>query len=177
MDLLKRSLFFIILLNLLCFLYELNYANSYFSYIFGLNMLFFIKHYYFQSLSSMFLHANWTHLGFNMIMLFQFGLLLERILGTFNFLIFYLLGGILTSLLSLPYIYFFDQNANIIGASGAICVLMGFYSRLDSSAFKGLLIAILLMSFLPLIMGIKVAWFAHIIGFFLGYILAYFLKV
>ena len=40
---------------------------------------------------------------------------------------------------------------------------------MDASSRKGLIIAILLMSFAPVAMGINVAWYAHIIGFALGY--------
>lgn len=60
-----------------------------------------------------------------------------------------------------------------MGASGAICVLMGFYAFLDKTSTKGLVVAILLMSFLPLFMGINVAWYGHIFGFISGYTLAF----
>lgn len=50
---------------------------------------------------------------------------------------------------------------------------MGFYAFLDKTSTKGLVVAILLMSFLPLFMGINVAWYGHIFGFMSGYILAF----
>ncbi|EAI3224150.1 rhomboid family intramembrane serine protease, partial [Campylobacter jejuni] len=88
----------------------------------------------------------------------------------------YFIGGLLCSLLSVFYVYFdfkyFGENINVIGASGAICVLMGFYAVIDKNSTKGLIVAILLMSFVPLLMGVNVAWYGHIFGFMCGYILA-----
>lgn len=147
-----------------------------FAHILGLNILFFKGGYFWQILSSMFMHANVAHLVLNMMVLFQFGRVLENFLGTFRFLLLYLVGGLLCSLLTVFYVFFafnvLDQNINIVGASGAICVLMGFYAFVDKGQLKGLIVAILLMSFVPLLMGVNVAWYAHIFGFICGYVLA-----
>ncbi len=93
-----------------------------------------------------------------------------------KFIFLYLIGGMMCSLLSIFYIYlsFDGVFVNVVGASGAICVLMGYYAFIDKNTTKGLLVAILLMSFIPLAMGIKIAWYAHIIGFLCGYVLAKF---
>lgn len=164
--------FILIFINILFFL-----LIPYSSYdLFGLNILFFKKDFYWQILSSMFLHANLTHLILNMIVLFQFGLILERKIKSLNFILLYLLGGIISSILSLFYIYFayiyFNQIINLVGASSAICVLMGFYAILDKHSTKGLIIALLLMSFVPLLMGVNIAWYGHIFGFICGYMFA-----
>lgn len=165
--------FFLIFSNVLVYyLAQSNFAHN----AFGLNILFFKEGYFWQILSSMFIHANITHLVLNMVVLYQFGRVLEKFLGFFNFLLLYLVGGLLCSLLSVFYVLFaFDilnQSINVVGASGAICVLMGFYAFIDKDATKGLIVAILLMSFIPLLMGVNVAWYAHILGFVCGYILA-----
>ncbi|TKX30711.1 rhomboid family intramembrane serine protease [Campylobacter estrildidarum] len=136
----------------------------------GLNILFFQGDYW-QILSSMFLHGGLTHLILNMIVLFQFGSVLEKYLGKLYFASVYCIGGLFCSLLSAVYIYFFDQNVNLIGASGAICVLMGYYAFLDKQSTLGIIVAILLMSFVPLFIGINVAWYGHIFGFICGFIL------
>lgn len=164
--------FILIFINILFFL-----LIPYSSYdLFGLNILFFKKDFYWQILSSMFLHANLTHLILNMIVLFQFGLILERKIKSLNFILLYLLGGTISSILSLFYIYFtyiyFNQTINLVGASSAICVLMGFYAFLDKHSTKGLIIALLLMSFVPLLMGVNIAWYGHIFGFICGYMFA-----
>lgn len=140
--------------------------------------LFFFKGLWWQLLSSMFLHANLTHLILNMIVLFQFGQILEKFLGFFRFMFLYLLGGLICSLLSAFWLYFeafvFEDFSSVVGASGAICVLMGFYAFLDKRARWGLLIALLLMSFVPIFMGVNIAWYAHIFGFLCGFLMAKF---
>jgi len=126
-----------------------------------------------QPATSMFMHANLAHLLMNMAVLYQFGSLLERYYGSEKFAVIYCVGGVLTSLLSFVYIYvMFKTNGtfiNLVGASGAISLLLGVLAFLDASSRKGLIIAILLISFAPVAMGVNVAWYAHIIGFALGY--------
>ncbi len=66
-----------------------------------------------------FLHASWLHLGFNMMVLFGLGTMLERILGTWRFLLLYglsALGGSVGSLI-------FTHGLSV-GASGALWGLM-----------------------------------------------------
>ena len=162
---------FLIFINILFyFLIPYGYYN-----ILGLNILFF-KGAYWQILSSMFMHGNLSHLILNMIVLFQFGRILEAYLSSKHFLLLYFIGGLFCSLLSAFYVYFafsyLGKNINLIGASGAICVLMGYYAVLDTNSTKGLIIAILLMSFIPLFMGVNVAWYGHIFGFICGFVLA-----
>ena len=139
----------------------------------GLNMFFIDGLFVWQPATSMFMHANLAHLLMNMAVLYQFGSLLERYYGSEKFAVIYCIGGILTSLLSFVYIYvMFKSNGtfiNLVGASGAISLLLGVLAFLDASSRKGLIIAILLMSFAPVAMGVNVAWYAHIIGFALGY--------
>lgn len=141
----------------------------------SLNILFF-EGFYWQPISSMFLHANATHLILNMLMLFQFGFILEKSLGALKFALLYMLGGLLCSLLSAFWLYFealaFNEFSSVVGASGAICVLIGFYAYFDKRATLGLFVAVLLMSFVPLLMGVNVAWYAHIFGLLCGYLAA-----
>lgn len=113
------------------------------------------------------------HLAVNMITLYQFGSILERYLGSLRFALLYLLGGLACSLLSFVYIYFFETSfVNLVGASGAICVLIGYYAGVDKRSALGLLVAIFLISFAPMLMGVNIAWYAHIFGFLCGYMVA-----
>jgi membrane associated rhomboid family serine protease len=48
----------------------------------------------YQFVTSMFLHANFTHILFNMFALWMFGSILEKYLGSQRFLIFYFICGI-----------------------------------------------------------------------------------
>ena len=159
-----------------CAIYFLEYFvyNPYeFSIFFGLNELFFAGAYW-QILTSMFIHGSFMHILMNMIVLYQFGMILERYLGWIKFGILYIFGGVITGFLSLGYLAF--ESVNLVGASWAISVLLGFLACIDKFNRKGLIIVILLVSFAPLLMGVSVAWYAHLIGFGVGY-LAGFLKV
>ncbi|QQF51683.1 rhomboid family intramembrane serine protease [Campylobacter fetus subsp. venerealis] len=165
---------FLIAINAVVYFLEYFVYNSRsFSIFFGLNELFF-KGAYWQLITTMFLHGSLMHILMNMAVLYQFGMLLERYLGSVKFLLLYIVGGVITSALSLSYLMF--ANVNLVGASGAISVLLGFMANLDRYSRKGLIIAILLMSFAPLLLGINIAWYAHLFGFAIGY-LAAFLKV
>jgi len=67
-----------------------------------------------------FLHASLTHLFYNIFALAIFGLILEKIIGSQNFLILFFISGIFSGIVS---IFFYDA---VIGASGAIFGLLGF---------------------------------------------------
>ncbi|MDR0467395.1 MAG: rhomboid family intramembrane serine protease, partial [Campylobacteraceae bacterium] len=116
------------------------------------------------------------HLFMNMAVLWQLGSVLENARGWLYFSLLYFLGGILTSLFTLIYIYNFNTHSNVVGASGAICVLIGWIAKKDPFSRKGLIIAVLLISFAPLLMGVNVAWFAHILGFAVGYLIAKYVR-
>ncbi|WP_297193830.1 rhomboid family intramembrane serine protease [uncultured Campylobacter sp.] len=154
-----------------CILYFLIPDNG----LYSINV-FFMQGAYWQIISSMFMHANLTHLALNMIVLYQFGYILEKHLGSIKFAILYMFGGILTSLLSAFYVYYDSIKnqafINLVGASGAICVLIGFYAYADRKSLLGLVVAVLIMSFVPIFMGVNVAWYAHIFGFICGYLIA-----
>lgn len=133
-----------------CAIYFLEYFvyNPYeFSIFFGLNELFFAGAYW-QILTSMFIHGSFMHILMNMIVLYQFGMILERYLGWIKFGILYIFGGVITGFLSLGYLAF--ESVNLVGASGAISVLLGFLACIDKFNRKGLIVVILLVSFAPL---------------------------
>jgi membrane associated rhomboid family serine protease len=76
-------------------------------------------------LTSMFLHADPFHIGFNMLYLWIFGNNIEDRLGHVGFLAFYLGGGIVaaaTQVLVAP-----SSTVPVIGASGAIAAVLGAY--------------------------------------------------
>ncbi len=81
-----------------------------------------------QLLTYMFAHANFSHLLFNMLGLFFFGIAVERVLGSREFLLFYLVCGIGAGLVSLiGYILSGNTAIYLVGASGAVyAVLLAF---------------------------------------------------
>lgn len=153
------------------FVYFLQTQYFHFIYTYGLNINF-LKGAYYQLLTTMFIHGGLTHLAMNMIVLFQFGSMIENARGKWFFILLYYAGGILTSILTFLYIFIFSPYSNVVGASGAICVLIGWVAQKDPLNRKGLVIAILLISFAPILIGIKIAWFSHIFGFLIGYVVA-----
>jgi len=75
--------------------------------------------------SSMFLHANWLHVGSNMLYLWIFGNNVEDTLGRFRFLLFYLICGVAAAMAHIAS----GPNSLVptVGASGAVAGLMGAY--------------------------------------------------
>jgi membrane associated rhomboid family serine protease len=86
-------------------------------------------------ITSVFVHATFTHLFFNMISLFFLGNLVEKIIGKKRFILFYLISGILAGLFFSLLAGFFgigifekifgSSVSSGVGASGAIFALVG----------------------------------------------------
>lgn len=75
--------------------------------------------------TSLFLHANWLHVGGNMLYLWIFGNNIEDILGRAKFLLFYFACGVGASV-----VHILSNTTSIIptvGASGAVAGMMGAY--------------------------------------------------
>lgn len=119
----------------------------------------------------MFAHGGIGHLAMNMFVLYQFGNPIEQYRGKKEFLIVYFIGGLLTSLLSFAYIYYLDPQVNLVGASGAICVLLGYFAYFDKVQRKGIITWILIISVAPLLLGLPIAWYSHFIGLGLGFLI------
>lgn len=156
-------------LTVLGYILQINMEHG--SIYMGLNLYFTEYNFWWQPLSSMFTHGGIGHLGMNMFVLYQFGNLIEGYKGTKRFLTLYLLGGLLTSLVSFAFIYFIGFNHNLVGASGAICVLMGYVALVDKSQRKGIITWVLIISVAPLLIGLPIAWYSHFIGLALGFII------
>lgn len=77
-------------------------------------------------LTSMFLHGSFMHLLGNMVFLLIVGFTVERILGSGQFLVSYLIGG----LLAVGLWAVVHGDLGLLGASGAISAVMGMYSIL-----------------------------------------------
>ncbi len=144
--------------------------------------------------TSMFLHANWLHIGSNMLYLWIFGNNVEDVLGRSRYVLFYLTCGLIAAgsqILSDP-----TSMIPMVGASGAIAGVMGAYLVLFPQSRILTLVPILfffaffkipavviigywvLIQFLnatllgggEMLRGSGVAYFAHIGGFVAGII-------
>lgn len=146
-------------------------------------------------LTSMFMHGGWLHLIGNMWFLYIFGDNVEDTLGKARFLLFYIAGGLGAALMQIA----IDPSSGMpmIGASGAISAVLAGYVRLHPHARIVTLVPIFIFiqfielpAFLfifiwfglQLLSGMSglmhgaggeggVAWWAHIGGFVVGFVL------
>lgn len=151
-------------------------------------------------LTSMFLHAGWMHLIGNMLFLWVFADNIEAIIGNFQFLAFYLLGGFAAS--GAHILFNMGSNIPAVGASGAISAVLGAYLMMFPKSKVKVFVAYFFRSFyMPALYflglwGVQqfanglitiiprdesayttgVAWWAHIGGFLFGIIMGYFAK-
>ncbi len=144
--------------------------------------------------TSMFLHGGWMHIIGNMWTLWLFGESVEDRLGTFRFVVFYLLCGICAAVVH----YMTNPHSQVptVGASGAIAGVLGAYYVLFPRARVIVMVPILFWPFffdLPAVTYLAfwfflqlfngtlslatagtvggVAWWAHAGGFVAGMIL------
>ena len=159
----------IIAITVIMYMIQTSMTNG--SLYLGLN-IYFLEGLWYQPLSTMFAHGGIGHLGMNMFVLYQFGNLIEKYRGAKTFLILYFIGGLLTSILSFLFIYNIGLMHNLVGASGALCVLLGFVAFVDKSQRKGIITWVLIISVAPLLIGLPIAWYAHFIGLAIGFAMA-----
>jgi membrane associated rhomboid family serine protease len=148
--------------------------------------------------TSMFLHAGWLHILGNMWFLWIFGAHVEDRMGSFNYLLFYLICGIGSGIAQT----FFSWGSHLpaLGASGAIAGVLSAYivfspdsrilslvplfiiwfmARVPAWIFIGLWFLVQFLSGVSSL-GMRsvggVAWWAHVGGFLIGLALARFFE-
>ncbi|MEM3784001.1 MAG: rhomboid family intramembrane serine protease, partial [Candidatus Bathyarchaeia archaeon] len=85
---------------------------------------------WYRIFASMFLHADFFHILFNMYFLYIFGRAVEDALGRWRFLILYLVSGVAASIFHTAFSFLGGATAYVIpaiGASGAISGVLGAY--------------------------------------------------
>ena len=153
-----------------------NYITGYFGLIpFGNPEWAFLP---WQLITYQFLHGGFTHIFFNMLMLWMFGMEIENLMGSRKFLIFYLLSGIGGGLLQL---LLGSGLGAIIGASGAVfgvmvAFAMYFPDRMIYIYFlfpvkaKYLIVFLMVIEFLSIGNGSFIAHLAHLGGASVGFL-------
>lgn len=120
----------------------------------------------FQLVSYMFMHANFTHLFFNMFALWMFGRIVEYDLGSKRFLTYYLICGVGAALIQLGVNYAEISTLvaqgythlprfSTVGASGAVFGLLLAYGMLHPNN-------VVMLMFPPI--ALKAKWFVVIYG-------------
>lgn len=133
---------------------------------------------YYRILTSMFMHANWSHLFGNMLVLFFLGTNLERTVGKIKYILIYFGAGILAGLASIGYNMWQDYNAMGIGASGAIFGVVGallFIILIHRGYHNGISATqVIIFTGLNIYNGVvdsQIDQVAHVGGFIAGFIL------
>lgn len=122
----SNATLWLVALNLLVFFAELVVPRL--QVYLGLSIAGIHYRYYWQFVTYMFVHGSWSHIIFNMFALFVFGMQVERSIGTKEFILFYILCGLLSGLLSEAAYWFLGWNVLLMGASGAIYALLLAYA-------------------------------------------------
>lgn len=150
-------------------------------------------HQWITLITSMFMHASWSHIIGNMIFLWAFGPEMEDAMGRGRYLAFYLLGGIVAMLAQVAA----SPHSTIptLGASGAIAAVMGaFLVTYPRDRIRSILLIVIFVkiTFIPaaLLIGFwfltqlfnagqvaqaqtgGVAYLAHVGGFIFGAVTA-----
>jgi rhomboid protease GluP len=114
----------LIIINVVIFFLSLIPGLDYSIVEFGFKPSSFLEGKVHTIVTSMFIHAGFEHIFFNMIALFLLGTSLEKKVSKGKYLLVYFLGGIIGNLVMLiPFLYSPDTIG--VGASGAISALVG----------------------------------------------------
>ncbi len=124
--------------------------------------------------SSMFLHANFMHVFFNMFSLYLFGPELEKIAGKARFITIYFFSGIVGNMAT----YLLNDSSYVsLGASGAIFGIFGafgalvYYTRRTMPMLRKLILPIIVISVVMTFLQSNVNIYAHLGGLVAGFLL------
>ncbi len=174
----------LIVINVVAFFLITRLFRNTFVYLALTPVLVFRAHAYWQILTYMFIHGGMTHILFNMLALFLFGSQLERRLGSYEFLAYYLVCGLGAGLFTLVFNWYTGMGmVPVVGASGAIYGLFLAYATLfpDSVIFIfGIFplkapVAVLLFAAIALFSqlsntAVGIAHLTHLAGLIFGYL-------
>ncbi len=173
-----NAILFLVALNILVFFFTM--LRPQLTYVLGLTPAL-VPQQPWTLITSMFVHAGFNHILFNMISLYFLGSFLLRLVGEADFLKVYLIGGLAGNAL---YILLGPSMVPGVGASGAIFAVGGALAlmapKLPVMVFPlpipvplwGAMTFFLLISFVMA----GIAWQAHLGGFLFGLLAGAFLK-
>ena len=147
-------------------------------------------------ISALFLHGNWQHWIGNMIPFLIIALPLEKKLGGFWFVLIFFISGFAANISSIYQLS--DSSHYLIGASGAVSGLLGawlllfprqrisviipigFY--LQKTKIPILILAIVWLSIQIILqlnsqLDFPIVWLSHIVGFIVGFLVAWLYRV
>ncbi|VAW44333.1 hypothetical protein MNBD_GAMMA02-531 [hydrothermal vent metagenome] len=149
----------------------------------------------FRLLTSLFLHGNLVHWVINYSIFVLLAFSIEKVISGQKFLLVFLLSGIIGNLFASFFLQ--DQDNVLIGASGAVSGLIGYWLVLFprkkinfilpiglymQKTSMPIAVIIVLWLLVQIILQFQpspsydIAWISHIMGFATGFILAWFVK-
>jgi len=151
----------------------------------------------FTLFTSIFLHAGFLHILGNMLFLWVFADNIESVIGSYKFILFYLMGGLVASAIHI--LFYPTSTIPTVGASGAIAAVLGAYIvmfpkskiKIRFLLFKPFMLTALIFLGIWFVHNLfsglgslgpesaqsgGVAWWAHIGGFVFGALLGLIMK-
>ena len=130
-------------------------------------------------LTYMFVHANFDHIFWNMLVLFFFGTELEKRVGETKFLEIYVLSGIVAALGQMMISEMMMSGGSLVGASGAIYGVMGCLAIIAPEirvllffviplSIRAAVVLFALLDFITSGSSDNIAHMAHIVGLLVG---------
>ena len=141
----------LLIINVLCFFASLAFASHGidFNELFGLH--FFLASHFrpWQLFTYMFMHANWSHLFFNMFAVWMFGRIMEQTMGQKRFLFYYLTCGLGAGLMqelvqTMEYWYYGFESFENVNLGTGIVPMAEYLNRWNTVGASGAVYGILL---------------------------------
>jgi rhomboid protease GluP len=120
--------------------------------------------------TSMFIHANITHIAFNLFALIYLGGYAERAIGVLRYVLVYLISGIVAALFHGIIASYILHNGDVvlIGASGAISGVLGIAAAAGNSRAYYWLVIQIVFAVIGSVAALPIAFTAHVGGFIAG---------
>lgn len=168
--------YILIVLNLMVFLYGVLHGNDELINMFGNNYELVQNGEFYRLFTCMFVHADISHILFNMIALYSIGPVVERYYGKSKFLLIYLVSGLLGSIFSGV---FMTADSISIGASGAIFGLLGsicyftyYYRATLQGILRGSIMPVIIINLVIGFLSSSIDLSAHIGGLIGGILIS-----
>lgn len=176
--------FYLIFINILVYFVQKYFRQRgiFLDGLFALNTYSFVqKKMVWQAFTYMFLHGDFWHLIFNLLVFFWFGINVERKIGSREFLLFYLLCGTLSGVVMGLLYYFVGIYTYVVGASAALYAVMLAFAVLypDSNVYLYfvlpipsaiLILAYFVLELVQIFTNDGIAHIGHLFGLIFGWL-------
>lgn len=117
------------------------------------------------------MHGGLLHLLMNMIVVYQFGNIIENVYNKKEQIFLYFISGIVISIVMYVYITNLNPSYNVLGYSGIACCLIGAsFKYLSPENRNMLLIQIIIFHVLIIVLNLPISWESHLVGGIIGYL-------